>query len=185
MDTDQYCSSEFRPTWQAAREKGSIALHLQIIRKQFFGTYNTRIHRSYRDSRCSYKQPLCFSFSECGLTWNFLWTEPTKPWTSMPPKLSVEEQELFRLCTTITVGNGAKNQFWKDRWLQGRPRWTLPRIASAWPGARTFLSSRRCSTGNGCEASDASPSLYIILWTFGEDCSKFDWVTLKTQSHGI
>ena len=45
----------------------------------------------------------------------------------MPLKLLVEEQELFKLCTAITIGNGAKTQFWKDRWLQGEaPMYIAP-----------------------------------------------------------
>jgi hypothetical protein len=35
-------------------------------------------------------------------------------------QLTVAEQALFKLCTEITVGDGNKTKFWKDRWLNGR-----------------------------------------------------------------
>jgi hypothetical protein len=37
----------------------------------------------------------------------------------MDVKLTAAEWALFRLCTVITVGNGTKTSFWKDRWLNG------------------------------------------------------------------
>jgi hypothetical protein len=37
----------------------------------------------------------------------------------MQIQLTDAERDLFKLCTTITVGNGAKTSFWKDRWIKG------------------------------------------------------------------
>lgn len=57
--TDQYCTSESRSTWivfvdQPRGERfhrSTFANHT----KTSPGTYNTSVHRSYRDSRCSYE----------------------------------------------------------------------------------------------------------------------------------
>jgi hypothetical protein len=35
-------------------------------------------------------------------------------------KMNNIEEELFRRCTNITLGNGKKAKFWKDNWLNGR-----------------------------------------------------------------
>jgi hypothetical protein len=33
--------------------------------------------------------------------------------------VSETEAQLFRACTSISVGNGQRMKFWTDRWLQG------------------------------------------------------------------
>jgi hypothetical protein len=79
-----------------------------------------RVNRAKNLGGLGIKDLACFNRA-LRIRWPwFKRTEPTKPWTSMQLKLTVEEQELFRLCTAVTVGDGAKTQFWKDRWLHGR-----------------------------------------------------------------
>jgi hypothetical protein len=38
----------------------------------------------------------------------------------MPISLPPTEQELFRACTMIAIGNGARTNFWNDNGLHGR-----------------------------------------------------------------
>jgi mannosylglycoprotein endo-beta-mannosidase len=60
------------------------------------------------------------------LRWPWLkWVEPTKPWAAMEIKLTEPEQDLFQLCTAISVGNGERTRFWKDRWLNGCAPWDI------------------------------------------------------------
>lgn len=47
------------------------------------------------------------------------WASPEKPWTGMPITLNSSEEALYRACTTIQLGNGAKSKFWHDNWLNG------------------------------------------------------------------
>lgn len=52
----------------------------------------------------------------------WLWlqkTDPTKPWTELPDVMEPKVQEMFRLSTTILVGDGKRTLFWEDKWLQG------------------------------------------------------------------
>ena len=86
-----------------------------------------QVNRAKKLGGLGIKDLACFNRA-LRLRWPwYKWTEPNRPWTSMPLKLSVEEKELFKLCTAITVGNGAKTQFWKDRWLQGEaPMYIAP-----------------------------------------------------------
>jgi hypothetical protein len=49
------------------------------------------------------------------------WSDDQKPWSKMILAHTTTEQELFWVCTTITVtvGDGAKTSFWHDRCLYG------------------------------------------------------------------
>jgi hypothetical protein len=54
------------------------------------------------------------------LHWQLLqWTDPSKPWSTMKIPNSAAKANLFRACTKILVGDGAKTKFWQDRWLEG------------------------------------------------------------------
>ena len=87
----------------------------------------------------------------------------------MPLKLSLEEQELFRLCTKITVGNGAKTQFWKDRWLQGEaPMHIAPEcFRLAWRKnitAQQALHDRRWMRGLRRISTTSALHQFVDLW---------------------
>lgn len=60
----------------------------------------------------------------------FQWTAPTQPWVGMKIQLSPAETELFRACTTISLGNGVRAVFWTDRWSMGKLRVKLHRIVT-------------------------------------------------------
>jgi len=55
------------------------------------------------------------------LRWLWLhWTNSVKPWSGMHTACTKLDEDLFRACTFITVGDGKKTSFWKDRWLHGQ-----------------------------------------------------------------
>jgi hypothetical protein len=64
------------------------------------------------------------------LRWEWCrWKNQSKPWTCLTVPMSDKEKNLFRACTTISVGNGSRAKFWHDRWLHGqRPRDIAPKV---------------------------------------------------------
>lgn len=52
----------------------------------------------------------------------FNWTDSDKPWSGIriPTACTQLDEDLFRACTFVTVGDGKKTCFWKDRWLLGQ-----------------------------------------------------------------
>lgn len=47
--------------------------------------------------------------------------EVDRSWQSIfPIKMTTIEQELFKTCTSVTVGDGTKTSFWKHIWLDGQ-----------------------------------------------------------------
>jgi hypothetical protein len=84
-------------------------------------------------------------------------------------KLTKAEHALFKLCTTISVGNGRKTTFWKDKWLNGRapqdiaPEWfRLARrknhtVAAALPTRRWMRGLQRISSQEGMRQ-------FVDLW---------------------
>jgi mannosylglycoprotein endo-beta-mannosidase len=99
----------------------------------------------------------------------FKWTDPTKPWSDMDIRLTEGERELFKLCTTITIGNGERTRFWKDRWLQGQaPKDIAPEcfrltwrknhsVAAALPTGRWMRGLQRLSSADGMQQ-------FVQLW---------------------
>jgi hypothetical protein len=49
------------------------------------------------------------------------WTAVNKPWQGSSLLCDETDKQLFRVSTTITLGNGNKSKFWHDRWLNGSP----------------------------------------------------------------
>jgi hypothetical protein len=48
------------------------------------------------------------------------WTNDQKPWSKLKLHHSDTEMAPFRACTSMTVGNGEKANFWHDCWLNGQ-----------------------------------------------------------------
>lgn len=54
------------------------------------------------------------------LRWRwFRWADQSKPWHAMALQLNKTEEDLFRACLVILIGDGQTTSFWKDRWLNG------------------------------------------------------------------
>ena len=54
------------------------------------------------------------------LRWLWLeWTDDTRPWHGMETPCDEADRQLFRSCTEITLGDGAKCRFWLDAWARG------------------------------------------------------------------
>jgi hypothetical protein len=49
----------------------------------------------------------------------FQWTEPDRPWVGTEPPVSTIDKQLFRVSTTVILGNGEKASFWQSSWLNG------------------------------------------------------------------
>lgn len=84
----------------------------------------------------------------------YKWTAPHKPWTGMHIKVTEAEQQLFRTCTNIQIGDGNQALFWHDNWLNGRsPRDIAPDCYRlAWRKNRTVattLTRRKWMRGLG------------------------------------
>lgn len=78
------------------------------------------------------------------LRWLWLrWTDPGRPWTAFDIKATTIEKELFKACTSVTVGDGNRTRFWKDSWLDGQaPRDIAPLCyALAWRKNQTAVVS--------------------------------------------
>jgi mannosylglycoprotein endo-beta-mannosidase len=48
------------------------------------------------------------------------WVSTDKPWVGTETPCDDEDKLLFAACTTITIGDGKKANFWESGWLQGR-----------------------------------------------------------------
>jgi hypothetical protein len=46
-------------------------------------------------------------------------TDESRPWQGLPASKDQEARDVFDSLVKITVGNGAKTLFWRDRWLRG------------------------------------------------------------------
>jgi hypothetical protein len=64
-------------------------------------------------------------------------TDESRPWQGLPAIKDQEARDVFDSLVKITVGNGAKTLFWRDRWLRGR------RIEDHVPGLVAKVSTQR------------------------------------------
>jgi len=81
----------------------------------------------------------------------YRWAAPDKPWTGLTIKMSKSEEELFKTCTIITLGNGKGQDFGKTIGYMGKLQWTSLLRASGWQGAKTIPSPVPCRDDGGCE----------------------------------
>ena len=59
----------------------------------------------------------------------FEWADPPKPWARMGTPCSDKDKDLFAAATTVTIGDGNKDNFWESSWLNGfRPKDIAPKI---------------------------------------------------------
>jgi hypothetical protein len=90
--------------------------------------------------------------------------------TKMPVTMSKTEEELFRACTTITVGNGEGTRFWHDCWLHGQSpkEIALALYRLAW--LKNLTVAYACTAGrwmNGFQrvATSSEINQFAMLWT--------------------
>lgn len=53
----------------------------------------------------------------------WLWlskADPTKPWADLHDTVEPKVLAMFRISTTMTVGDGKRTSFWEDKWIEGR-----------------------------------------------------------------
>ena len=67
------------------------------------------------------------------------WTDQERPWHGGQTPVNEVDKQLFRACTKVQVGNGAKAKFWESSWLQNKaPRDIAPSFYKlAWHKHRT------------------------------------------------
>jgi hypothetical protein len=69
----------------------------------------------------------------------------SEPWVGMHISSTKTEQDLFRASTQITVGNGQKDNFCHDRWLNGSaPKWHRTSLLSF------SVAQERCTAQTVC-----------------------------------
>ncbi|CAN6230203.1 unnamed protein product [Urochloa humidicola] len=100
----------------------------------------------------------------------FKWKEPSKPWAAMNIKLTGDELALFRLCTTVQIGDGNTASFWKDKWLHGQaPKDIAPGCYKlAWRKNQTVALAMANGTwmrGLRRIASEADLRQFVTLWS--------------------
>jgi hypothetical protein len=79
------------------------------------------------------------------------------------------ETELFRVCTTITLGNGRSTKFWHDRWLQGKAPKEIapPLLRFAWRKNSTVsqaMTAGRWMKGLQRISSTEEVQQFVMLW---------------------
>ena len=104
------------------------------------------------------------------LHWLWLkWTDNQRQWSGFPVTVTQTELELFRTCTSITIGNGESTSFWKDRWLNGQaPKDIAPLCyALAWRKNQNVARSLQHKTWmQGLQRINTTEALhqFITLW---------------------
>jgi hypothetical protein len=59
----------------------------------------------------------------------YQWVDPDRPWVGCEVPCSELDKQLFRVSTTVKVGDGKKAHFWESSWLNGQaPRDIAPTI---------------------------------------------------------
>jgi len=57
------------------------------------------------------------------------WTDRDRPWIGGQIPVNEVGKQLFRACTKVHIGNGAKAKFWESCWLDGKaPRDVAPSL---------------------------------------------------------
>jgi len=104
------------------------------------------------------------------LHWLWLhWTDSDRPWSGFQVKVTQAELDLFRTCTSITVGNGERTCFWKDIWLSGQASMDIAPLCYrlAWRKNKTVAQSmQQNSWMRGLQRISTSKELYqfVDLW---------------------
>ena len=110
----------------------------------------------------------------------------TKPWAGMQIPSTKIEQDLFRACTTVTIGNGTTTSFWHDKWLQAQaPKDLAPDLYKlAWHKNRTVakaLHNRKWMRGLRRMTTTTEIQQYVQLWSLlqtvqlNEEADKTAW----------
>jgi hypothetical protein len=99
------------------------------------------------------------------------WASPDKPWVGMEVTCTEDERRLFASCTTITLGDGTKANFWNSAWLNGqRPRDIAPLLFSS-TRRKTARWRKPYGTAHGSATStigrDSPCCTYYNSWSCG------------------
>jgi len=104
----------------------------------------------------------------------FEWTEPDRPWVGTNVPCDEVDKQLFRACTRVSVGDGAKAKFWDSTWVQGRaPRDLAPNLYKlAWRKnltVREELQNHNWTRGLWRMSSALEMAEFVMLWNLVQD----------------
>jgi len=104
----------------------------------------------------------------------FEWTEPDRPWVGTNVPCDEVDKQLFRACTRVSVGDGAKAKFWDSTWVQGRaPRDLAPNLYKlTWRKnltVREELQNHNWTRGLWRMSSALEMAEFVMLWNLVQD----------------
>lgn len=99
----------------------------------------------------------------------FQWTEPDRPWVGTEPPIDPIDRQLFRVSTTVTIGDGQKKSFWQSSWLHGKaPMDVYPDLFRlAWRKNRSVkdeLQNQSWTRGLWCMQTVSEMAQFVELW---------------------
>jgi len=129
-----------------------------------------RVNRAKSLGGLGVKDLTCFNRA-LRLRWEWLhWAEPSRPWTGMSISMAAEEEELFKACTVISIGNGVRTNFWKDRWLKGQAPKDIAPECFRWAWRKNItvakaLTNRCWMRGLRRMNNETALRQFVELWT--------------------
>ena len=123
----------------------------------------------------------------------YTWVDPDRPWVGSVVPCSEMDQQLFRCSTIVTVGDGAKAQFWNSSWVRGHaPRDLAPNLYRlAWRkglSVRQEIENGTWTRGLWRMSTAEEMAEYIMLWEvvqevqFSQEPDQISW---KWTSNGL
>jgi hypothetical protein len=88
----------------------------------------------------------------------------------MSISMAAEEEELFKACTVISIGNGVRTNFWKDRWLKGQAPKDIAPECFRWAWRKNItvakaLTNRCWMRGLRRMNNETALRQFVELWT--------------------
>ncbi|CAO2206826.1 unnamed protein product [Urochloa humidicola] len=109
----------------------------------------------------------------------YQWKDPDRPWVGTDVPCNEIDRQLFRACTCVTVGNGARARFWESSWMDGRaPRDLAPNLYKlAWRKNMTVredLENDKWTRGMWRMTTVTEMAELVTLWTFVDEVQLSD-----------
>ena len=111
------------------------------------------------------------------LRWPWLqWTDPDRPWVGSELPCDQADLNLFRACTTISLGNGKKALFWHDNWSgKGPLKLIAPELFKIAPRKNRTV-HEELSNESWIRAVSSLRSMHQL----GEFVSIWEWISQAT-----
>jgi mannosylglycoprotein endo-beta-mannosidase len=97
------------------------------------------------------------------------WKEKDRPWVGSDVPFNEADKQLFRVCTSVTLGNRKTTKFWESSWLDGKaPRDLAPNLYKlAWRKNQTVaddLHDGNWMRGMWRTSSSHEMAEFMLLW---------------------